>query len=89
MGTLHDQPIRNSHRYTDEQISSFIEDVQNFSNGSDLSISEVLKVFEIKEMERRNNLLQSEGDIWDEQISGIGEILQRIASALEYLNEEL
>ena len=88
MGTLHNQPGRNYKRISDEDISQFIEDVQNFVAGSDLSADQVLKCYEIKELQRRNDLFAANGDIWDEQISGIGECLDRISNAIEEINEK-
>jgi len=46
-------------------------------------VSDVLKAFEIAEMEKANALALRDGDAKDEQLAGFGEILQNLVCAIE------
>ena len=45
-------------------------------------VSDVLKAFEIQELEKANALTLQDGDAKDEQLSGFGEILQNLVDVL-------
>jgi hypothetical protein len=85
MGTLQHQDVRNWHSITDKDIIDYSEMVIKISTKTNLSIDQVIKIAEIKQSERRNNLYVTNGDIHDEQMSGIGALLEQIDSSLEKL----
>ena len=45
-------------------------------------VSDVLKAFEIAEMEKANALALRDGDAKDEQLAGLGKIFQNLVSAI-------
>lgn len=84
MGKLGDQPPRN--RF-DQNLALFISDIQDAAKKTGISFQDALKAAEILELERRNQLFRQDGDYFDEQMGGFGEIFERIASSLEGLIE--
>lgn len=85
MSTLFDQPNRNFYRVTSQEIDEFIASALELSKKHDISLSEVVATKAVLELERRNDLYAANGDAFDEQIAGIGEILQSLSSAIESL----
>ena len=83
MGTLLDQPSRNKMPTDLSTVQEFIADVNEICKKTGWSKDEVLKAFEIQERERTNNLYVANGNIFDEQMSGIGYILQDLVKVLE------
>ena len=51
-------------------------------------LENILKAYEIKEMERSNNLYKSNGDTFDEQMAGFGETLEKIAESVFNIAEK-
>ena len=49
---------------------------------SSLPIETVIEAARVLEMKRANDLQVANGDIFDEQIAGIGEVLQQIVAAI-------
>jgi hypothetical protein len=85
MGTLFNQDPRKSLHIEDKEIINEIEILKKIASKTKLSIDQVIKISEIKQLERKNNLYVSNGDIHDEQMSGIGLLLDKIDSSLERL----
>lgn len=86
MGTLFNQPVRsreNSYGLEDE-----ITYIQTLAKDYKISFSEVVALMDVLERKRSNNLAVNDGDVHDEQIAGLGEILDRIATALEELSDK-
>lgn len=83
MGTLHSQPERKPLRITKDNIYDEIRDIKKISAVTDLSFDQVLSVYELLEIRRKNDLYLHNGDAFDEQISGIGSILEKLATQLD------
>ena len=79
MGTLFDQSER------DHFIVNFDEHEELCERFGATSAMEKLKVFEIMEYSRRTDALIDNGDRWDEQIGGIGEILKDISVVMDMM----
>ena len=88
MGTLHSQPERDFKRVTQFDIEEKILRIQAVSKVTGISFDQALRVWELQEQIRRNDLFVANGDIWDEQIGGIGDAIERIGSALEVSKED-
>lgn len=85
MGTLFNQPVRQRVPVTEANLTNFIESLKKMAKQTGLSIDQIIKAAEIKEKERANDLYVSNGDIHDEQMAGIGELLNGINTNLERL----
>ncbi|MGI2129225.1 hypothetical protein [Shewanella oncorhynchi] len=83
MGTLGNQPARNQHNINSESLGYFLEDAAELAKKHKISIETVIQAKHALELERQNNIAVQHGDFTDEQAGGIGEILSRIAAALE------
>lgn len=83
MGTLFNQPERDHKRIRNKDIEAFLQDSQELAKKHKISITDVINAAKVLELERKNDLYASNGDIFDEQMSGIGELLQNLISSLE------
>lgn len=83
MGTLHDQKPRNYKTVISQDAKDLIDEILDVAEATNVSFNEALRVYELLEQKRKTDCFVDNGDIWDEQISGIGQILERIATALD------
>ena len=88
MGTLHDQKPRDHNSFDSKKAIELIDEILDVADATNISFNEALRVYELLEQKRKTDCYVDNGDAWDEQISGIGTILERIASALENLEQE-
>ena len=80
MGTLLEQPVRRDQEYS-ENIE--IEKVKTLSYKHEISIQETIDILKFLEMKRQNDLYQANGDIHDEQMAGLGELLTSLNQNIE------
>ena len=83
MERLHRQPETKPLRITKDNIYDEIRDIKKISEVTGLSFEQVLSVYKLLELRRKNDLYLHNGDAFDEQISGIGSILEKIATQLD------
>ena len=83
MGTLGNQPERNYFRVQNDDLDAFLETAAKLAKKHSTTIESVIEAKRVLETERRNSILSLAGDYHDEQIGGFGDILSRIADALE------
>lgn len=83
MGTLGNQSVRDQYGISSESLGYFLEDAAELAKKHKVSIEVVVNAKHALELERQNNIAVQNGDFTDEQAGGIGEILSRIATALE------
>lgn len=83
MGVLGNQPERDSFRLPVGYLEAFLEDAAKLAEKHSISIEAVIEEKRVLEMERRNSILSLGGDYHDEYMGGFGDILSRIADALE------
>lgn len=89
MGTLFNQSIRKEFKVTDIQMYDMLSEAKRVANQHDLTVDQVLLAFKIKQLERKNDLMVSNGNIHDEQMAGIGNLLSIISSALESIAQKM
>ena len=83
MGVLGSQPPRNSHRVDDLYLEQFISHASKLAKKHGVTVESVIEARRVLEMERANDLRNLAGDYHDEQMGGFGQILSRIADAIE------
>jgi len=96
MGTLFDQPPRDE-RWPDQgYYEHTIEEVLDLAKKYSLPTADVIQILHVAELDRRNDMSRDNGDRWDEQIAGIGDLLRglmdaqfQIASALHEVAESI
>lgn len=85
MGTLFNQPERRFLRVSRDHLDSYLRDIVSLSKKHDISVSDAIAATRVLEIERQNDLYVSNGDIFDEQMAGLGELLEKISSSIEQL----
>ncbi len=87
MGTLFSQQPRNSFRVSREELEGFLVTARELAKKFEIDLRDVIAANHVLELERQNDLRYANGDIFDEQMSGLGGILQEIASNLQDVYE--
>ncbi len=83
MGTLFKQEPRNFHRIENsEKLIEQIEILKKVQKKTGLTYEQVIDTCKMLELRRRNNLYADNGDIFDEQMTGFGELLQELISTI-------
>jgi hypothetical protein len=85
MGTLHNQPERDHKRVASGDLDDFLGSAVKLAAKHKIAVSDVIAAKQALESERRNDLYVANGDVFDEQVSGIGLILEGVTSAVEGL----
>lgn len=88
MGTLFNQPERKYQRVSSDHLDSFLQDIASLSKKHGISVSDAIAAARVLELSRQNDLYVSNGDIFDEQVAGIGELLEKIGAAIEQLTAD-
>ena len=83
MGVLGNQPPRDNQRVDDRYLDEFLGTAVKLAAKHKISVESVIEARRVLEIERANDLRNLAGDYHDEHMGGFGEILNRIASALE------
>ena len=83
MGTLFNQPERGHQWVQPDDVTNEIEEMKKIARSTGVSLDQVIKVRAILEQERRNNLYKTNGDVFDEQMAGIGHLFNSLIDAIE------
>ena len=76
MGTLGNQPPRNSHSVDDRYLDEFLGQAVKLAAKHKITVDAVIEARRVLEMERTNDLRNLSGDYHDEHMGGFGEILR-------------
>jgi hypothetical protein len=82
MGTLFDQPERNYRTVESSNLTAFLRDASEVAKKLGVTVPDVIAAAHVLEIRRRNDLYVANGDVFDEQVAGLGHLLQEITSAL-------
>lgn len=82
MGTLINQPPRDYKTIDQHDVINEIKSIEEIADVTGFSVDQVIKVRSILEMKRRNSLYVANGDIFDEQIGGIGQLIEEFRRIL-------
>jgi len=88
MGTLFKQEPRRSHDIDIEYIDHFLGQAVKLAKKHKISVGDVMKAYKVAEAKRANDLYMANGDAFDEQIAGIGELIRSIDSNIGCLTTE-
>jgi hypothetical protein len=83
MGTLFNQQVRTNYNFSKSVVLDLVNMIKEISNTCNLSEDQVIKIIEIKEIQRYNNLYLENGNIYDEQMSGLGELFESLIEKIE------
>ena len=87
MGTLSNQETRNHIRVEASALDEFISSAVKLAQKHKIHVSDVISASRVLELSRSNDLYVNNGDAFDEQIAGIGELLQKLSDAVESLKK--
>jgi hypothetical protein len=85
MGTLHNQAPRESRDIDLSIANMFFDEVSELSKKHKMTKQDVIEGLKVLEMRRKNNLYVDNGDTHDEQMSGIGDEIAKIAHSIKDL----
>ena len=88
MGTLYDQPPREMKSVSLQNVEYFLQDVATLAKKHKLEKTDIIEVYKLMELSRKNDLFVANGDIHDEQMAGIGNILSSIQNSLQEIAEK-
>jgi len=89
MGTLYNQQEREYRNINKNEAGIFFEDMLSLAKQYKLTNQEVISGLKVLELRRQNNLYVNNGDIHDEQMSGIGKELSGVSSSLDAIAESI
>ena len=85
MGTLFDQDPRDYRRIDTDYIDSFLGMAVEMSKKHKVTVTDVIAAANVLEVRRKNDLAVDNGNIFDEQMAGIGHILNDIDASIDNL----
>lgn len=94
MGTLFDQLPRNYHDIDFERhVKADCEEIQKIAKKTKMSIAEVIEVYKINTINRLINCYVDNGNIFDEQMAGFGNLFksfnEKTGVIVDYLESKL
>jgi len=90
MGTEFDEnKWRNEFNVNDETISDIINDLQRISSRSGVSLDTLVKILEVAEQKRKNNLIVNHGNNSDAHVKELCELLEKTNDGLSRIAVEL
>lgn len=87
MGTLFEQPNREHCFINEDNINDFFTEVKRVSEQFKMSKTDVIQGFKVLELCRRNELYLNNGDAFDEQMTGFGELFKELIGTLQINND--
>ena len=83
MGTLYNQSPRNYFDIDFKYVKSACEEIQKIAKETKMSVADVIEVYKIETKNRGINCYVANGDIWDEQMAGFGELFKSFNAKLD------
>ena len=78
MGTLKNQPRRQSMNVSENSMESTVEMLKQISSKCKISLDQAIKIYEIETTNRKIDAYIANGEIKDEQLSGLAMYLDSI-----------
>ena len=89
MGTLFNQPPRQFLDVDESKVEHFLETVLKLSKKYNIPTQEVIYSIEVLELRRKNDLYVRNGDTFDEQMAGFGDLLKDLNKSVESITESV
>lgn len=89
MGTLFDQPVRELHPVSLMNLKEIVSIVKQLAKESGLTIDQTIKIFEIEEYSKRTSAMILDGNVHDEQMAGIGELIKSFIDKVEFIGNQI
>jgi hypothetical protein len=85
MGTLFNQPPRDLRGFESEDVEKFIKEAKLVSKRMNIPLMEVFRAYELLELHKRNLTYVDNGNIFDEQMMGFGELLKDFIQKMDLI----
>ena len=85
MGTLYNEPPRNYFDIDLKYVKSDCEEIKKIAKETGLSVADVIEVYKIKTQNRSIDCYVDNGDKWDEQMAGFGELFKSFNAKLDVI----
>lgn len=82
MGVIRNQPPRRDYSVDDNYLENTIKLHINLANKHKISVENVIKIRDVLEKERLNDMLVKFGDFHDEHMGGLADLTQELIGAL-------
>ena len=83
MGTLGNQPPREKFDASIDTLDYFLVDAIELAKKHKISLDSVVNAKHAMELARQNNLMVQHGDYFDEQMGGLGSLLEKILERID------
>lgn len=87
MKALNEHAPRNYNLISREDVINEIEFIDEICTATKTKFSEVVKVMQLLEIRRKNDLYVANGDTFDEQIAAVGSLIEQLTSAVYEIKE--
>ena len=85
MGTLFNQLLRRLCHVTFDDVERTADKLREIANTKKMALADIIEIWKNLIIDRQNNLAVEDGDTKDEQLAGLGEILNRISDGIQLL----
>ena len=89
MGTLFNQLPRKKHQVEIQDLMAAADDIKTVAEESGLTTETVAEIYKAEALNRFTECYIENGDVKDEQLMGIGEILEEIAGSIRAVAEAI
>lgn len=89
MGTLLNKPKRQFNEVFSFDVKSIASDIKTDAREAGLELKDVIEVLKVLELRRLNKFLVDNGNTFDEQMSGLGKILDRLTELVDSIDRKL
>lgn len=89
MGTLFDQPGRDSMSLEYGDVNEVFNLADKLSANENISIQEAIQIVQISEYSRRTTIMVQNGDVHDEQMAGIGELIKSFVDKVDFIANQI
>lgn len=83
MGSLFEPTSRSRHAFDEIEVEKFIKPANALAKKLNISLMEVLEP--LKFQKRRNKVYVNNGNIFDEQMMGFGEMLKEFVQKIDFI----
>ena len=82
MGTLMNQNPRTLHNVTINDVAYKLKELQAIAAQNKVDLPIVIEIWKIAVMDRQHSLAVQDGDIKDEQLAGLGDLLKQLIETI-------
>lgn len=89
MGTLKEQPARNGYHVSKNDAKQLINEINEVASDYGIDFKEAFDVYKLLEERRTNTLKYVNSDVFDEQLAGFGELIEKAIDAYRSAKERI